>query len=105
MITTTRTYIRTDLSIPWHLDFPFSREIHSQEFKDHVDSKYIDKKINHTYIRSDDGLTLTFYSFWKSLEYYQEYMNDPICLDMFAKRDAHNKRFGIVSEPSIIEEE
>jgi hypothetical protein len=38
------------------------------------------------------------------MEDYQAYMNDPMCLAMFARRDAHNAQFGITAEPSIIQE-
>jgi len=103
MITTTINYIRTDLTIPWHLDSPYRQAIYPLEFRDHVEFKYSNKKIDHTYKLSDDGLTLMFRSYWQSLSDYQEYINDPICIDMIARRNAHNTRFGIISESSIIE--
>ena len=104
MIIATRTFIRTDETVPWHLDHPFAFTIYTQEFKDHTDREYRAKKIDHTYALSDDKLTLTFIAYWQTMEGYQEYMNDPICLAMFERRDAHNKYYGTISEPSVITE-
>jgi hypothetical protein len=106
MIKITRKFSRNDLDVPWHLDQPFKDDILTQEFIDHVESKYKDKIINQTYVRTEDdmALSITYTATWSSLADYQEYMNDPICIAMFARRDAHNAEFGIVSEPSTITE-
>jgi hypothetical protein len=105
MIKLTRILTRTDESVPWHLDEPFRSAVLTQEFLDHVDSMYAGKQTNQAWVRSDDQLKITFTSAWQSLADYQEYMNDPICVAMFARRDSHNAQYGIVSEPAVIQEE
>lgn len=104
MIIATRLYIRTDISVPWHIDQPFENSIHPNEFKNHVANAYGNKKTHQSYTLSDDGLTLTFQSVWVSLEAYQEYMNDPICMAVFNRRTAHNTQFRIINNPATIEE-
>lgn len=109
MIKTTRTLTRTDNRLgvglqPWHVDEPYRSNILTQEFLDHVASVYAGKQLSQSWTRSEDGFTLTFSSVWQSLEDYQAYMNDPICTAMFARRDAHNTTFGIISEPTVIQE-
>lgn len=108
MITTTRILTRTDNRLdgeqPWHLDEPFRSAILTQEYLDHVGSTYAGKQTNQAWTRSEDSLTLTFTSSWNSVEDYQTYMNDPICIAMFARRDAHNAQFGIISGPTTTTE-
>jgi len=104
MIKTTRILTRTDDTLPWHLDEPYRSTILTQEFLDYVDSTYAGKQTNQAWTRSDDKLSITFTSAWQSLEDYQAYMDDPICIAMFARRDAHNDQFGIVAHPTTIEE-
>ena len=104
MITTTRILTRTDIAVPWHLDEPFRSAILTQEYLDHVAATYANKQTNQGWTRSEDSLTLAYTSSWNSLEDYQAYMNDPICTAMFERRDAHNTQFGIVSNPTTIQE-
>ena len=104
MIKTTRTLIRNDIDTPWHIDEPFRSIVLTQEFLDHVEFNYSGKQTNQTWSRSDDSLSITFTAYWESLEDFQTYINDPVCVAMFARRDAHNAQFGITSEPSAIQE-
>jgi hypothetical protein len=104
MIKITRTLTRIDETAPWHLEEPFRSNILTQEFLSYVDTTYAGKQTNQAWTRSDDKLQITFTSAWQSLEDYETYLNDPICLAMFARRDAHNAQYGIVAEPRIIQE-
>lgn len=104
MIIVTRSFTRTDLSAPWHLEQPFKDSIYPQEFLDYANTTYQSKKLHHLYTVSEDKLTLTLQSFWESQEAYQEYLNDPMCIETIEKRDAHNATYNITNEVVTIEE-
>lgn len=104
MIRVTRTFVRPNLEAPWHIDAPYTGEIYNAEFTQHVTDTY---KNNMHYLSNEvsaDGLTLNFESLWESLEDYQTYMQDPICVAAWARRDQHNETHNIISNPSVVTE-
>lgn len=104
MIIVTRTFTRPDLSVPWHLDQPHGASMYPQEFQDYVNATYRDRKLHHIYTLSDDKLTMTLQSFWQTMEDYEAYNNDPICIESFGRRDAHNAEHNITNVLVTVEE-
>jgi len=104
MISVTRTYTKPAIEVPWHIDQPFEAEIYSQAFKDHVQATYGSTLIHSTNVIDDTKLVLNFQSLWESVEDYQTYLADPVCVETWAKRDAHNTFYNIVSTPSVVTE-
>lgn len=104
MIKVTRTFVRPSLSAPWHIDVPYTGQIYNAEFTQHVANNYKTKMHYLSNEVSADGLTLSFESLWETVEDYQTYLQDPICVEAWARRDQHNESNSIISNPSVITE-
>lgn len=102
MIRVNRTYTRTSLAVPWHIDPPYVDYVYDSEFKENTRVKY-GKKLHYlTNTVSEDGLTLYFESLWESNEDFQQYLSDPISCKAWERRDEHNNLYYIKSDPSVI---
>lgn len=81
-----RTQTRPTTDIP----FFFETNLVSKEYNIYLKTKYIDtgKLIKSTRTMSDDKLSITLITEWKSQEAFSEYFSDSFCRDKFLKISA-----------------
>lgn len=96
-IRVTKTFTRTSTGQPLY-------EI-SEEFRTHLDTTYITPGLqtNRSFNVSENGLTINYVTEWRDQAAYDQFMNDPVCKEMFALRKAYNQTNNITTGPGTVE--
>jgi hypothetical protein len=102
MIKVTKLTTRPNTNVLWH----FEAGIFDAGFYDHLQQTYkqTGKQISAANTFSEDGLQLTWTSFWNTQADYDEFQADPVLTTYWNLKQAYYDAHGVVMQDNVVEQ-
>lgn len=100
MIILTRTYTRPDTAVEWHI-----YALNNPQIGEYIQTTYIDTGkllLQNIEWENPNLLSIEYTAYWRDMDSFNEYDNDPNLLSYWEERDVYNNSVGITITPKVI---